>query len=54
MTHRYHLTPAVSSIYHNSSHVTSAFLILKVQLEAGGAKSTQRNPKSPLFPHAHC
>lgn len=43
------LPPAVSSIYHNSSHVTAAFLTLKVQLEAGGAKSTQKNPKAPLF-----
>lgn len=48
------LPPAVSSIYHNSSHVTAAFLTLKVQLEAGGAKSAQRNPKAPLFPGSHC
>jgi len=34
------ITPAVSSIYLNSSQVTPAFLIPKVQLEAGEAKST--------------
>lgn len=37
------VTPAVSSIYLNSSQVTPAFLIPEVQLKAGEAKSTEKS-----------